>query len=94
MPYTFLPYRTVPYTVLCTAGYLFPYYSEVAAVIASVGDLMVLLGFPCLCALKLLPLGRTERRACWALVAAAAAVSAAGVVGSVQRLIARATEGA
>ncbi|KXZ55761.1 hypothetical protein GPECTOR_2g1311 [Gonium pectorale] len=73
------------------AGYLLPYYSLVVAIVASVGDLSLLLAIPCLCALRLLRLRKGERALCWGLTAVAVAVSLVGTVLSVERLVAAAS---
>ncbi|GLC44488.1 hypothetical protein PLESTB_000068000 [Pleodorina starrii] len=75
------------------AGTLLPYFSEVVAVIASVGDMALLLGLPCLCALRLLRLRAGERALCWALTVAAVALSVGGAALSIERLVDRVNGG-
>ncbi|EFJ46057.1 hypothetical protein VOLCADRAFT_93560 [Volvox carteri f. nagariensis] len=69
------------------AAFLLPYFSEVVAVIASVGDMALMLGLPCLCALQLLRLSRGERMLCWFLTGLAVVLSVFGAVLSIERLV-------
>lgn len=69
-------------------SYTFPFFSLVMAVLASVGDLMSMFGFPCMFAIKLLKLSRLERGVCWVLASVTVVLSGVGFVIALQQLIA------
>lgn len=64
-----------------------PYFAELMAIVASLGDVMSMFGLPCLFALKLLKLNRAEAAACCVLAVVAVLLSGAGLASSVQQLV-------
>lgn len=78
-----LPFRLLPFPAWALG--LTP--TQVMALVASFGDLACLLIFPCLFALRLLPLRRAERALCWGLVGGGAVLSCLGAVMSAKGLI-------
>jgi hypothetical protein len=84
--------RWLGVTLLCITisafiAYTLPFFSIVMAVIASLGDVMSMFGLPCLFALKLLKLRRTEAYACGVLLVLAVGLSGCGIFSSVQQLV-------
>lgn len=79
-------------TVLCIAfggivAVSLPFFSLIMAVIAALGDIMSMLGLPCLFAIKLLRLTREEKGICWGLLVLAVLLSTVGVASAVQQLV-------
>jgi Transmembrane amino acid transporter protein len=74
-------------------AYALPFFSLVMAVISSLGDVMSMAGLPCIFALQLLKLSRTEAAVCRVLSVIAVGLSAVGMVCSLQQLVAAAAGG-
>ncbi|KAI8474588.1 MAG: transmembrane amino acid transporter protein-domain-containing protein [Monoraphidium minutum] len=85
--------RGVWFAVTCCAiafsvfvVWLFPFFSELMAVVASFGDIASMFGLPCVFAIRLLKLRRGEALLCGALAVVAVLLSGAGLVSTAQQL--------